>query len=171
MSWVFEQKEILPALYSDMSKSMVHGRLFRKLDGDLENAIRSICIEIFSTKEYINSMEEITTRTKIGKNWHKTQIDNKTSGKPIPIPNKPQERAPLKCLKLESTSHLTNTCPKKTIINEIDNEKSEDTKEKADVSFHESDSEPSEEEEFPDTLSTGKINASFEVTELHTHLP
>ncbi|MBW0547586.1 hypothetical protein O181_087301 [Austropuccinia psidii MF-1] len=56
----------------------------------------------------------------------------------------------------------------KTIINEIE---IEDTKETNVVSVHESDSEPSEEEEPPDQLSIEDTNVSFEVTKLHTHLP
>ncbi|MBW0591531.1 hypothetical protein O181_131246 [Austropuccinia psidii MF-1] len=86
-------------------------------------------------------------------------------------PNKPQDRYPLKCHKCGSTSHLENTFPKKTRINEINVEKVEDTKETTDVSLHESDSEPSEEEEVPEELSIENINVSFEVTELHIHLP
>ncbi|MBW0580865.1 hypothetical protein O181_120580 [Austropuccinia psidii MF-1] len=116
-------------------------------------------------------MEDITTRTKIGRNWSKSPIDNKTNGKPISKPNKPQDRIPLKCHKCGSTSHLENTCPKKTIINENNAEKVEDTKETTDSSLHESDSEPSEEEEVPEELSIENISVLFEVTEVHTHLP
>ncbi|MBW0552553.1 hypothetical protein O181_092268 [Austropuccinia psidii MF-1] len=46
----------------------------------------------------------------------------------------------------------------------------DDTKGTNDVPVHESDSEPSEEEEFPDELSIENINVSFEVKEVHTHL-
>ncbi|MBW0571398.1 hypothetical protein O181_111113 [Austropuccinia psidii MF-1] len=115
-------------------------------------------------------MEEITPRTKIGRNWHKSPIDNKNSGKPISKPNKPQDRLPFKFHKCRSTSHLANTCPRKTRIIEIEIEK-DDTKETNDVHLHESDSEPSEEEELSDELTTENINVSFEVTEVHTHLP
>ncbi|MBW0548107.1 hypothetical protein O181_087822 [Austropuccinia psidii MF-1] len=102
-----------------MSEAMVHKRILRKCGGDLENSIRSRCIEPFSTEDYINAMEDITTRRKSGRNWYKPPMDNKTSGKPIPKPNKPHEKASLKCHKCGSTSHLANTCPKKTRINEI----------------------------------------------------
>ncbi|MBW0506865.1 hypothetical protein O181_046580 [Austropuccinia psidii MF-1] len=115
-------------------------------------------------------MEDITRRKKISINWYKPPIDNKTSGKPISNTNRPQARAPLKFHKCGSTSHFDNTCPKKTRINEIEIEKYEDTKETNDLSLNESDSEPSEEEELPDQLSIEKINLSFEVTEVHTHL-
>ncbi|MBW0576072.1 hypothetical protein O181_115787 [Austropuccinia psidii MF-1] len=142
MSRFLKQKDILAALHPDMSETMVHKRILRKCGGDLEHAIRSRCIEPCSTEDYINAMEDITTRTKIGRNWSKSPIDNKTNGKPISKPNKPQDRLPLKCHKCGSTSHLANTCPKKTRINEINVEKVEDTKEPTDVSLHESDSEP-----------------------------
>ncbi|MBW0534569.1 hypothetical protein O181_074284 [Austropuccinia psidii MF-1] len=66
-------------------------------------------------------------------------------------------------------SHLANTCPKKTGINEIEIDKVEDKKETNNVSLHESDPEPSEEEERPEELIIGNINVSFEVTEVNTH--
>ncbi|MBW0561950.1 hypothetical protein O181_101665 [Austropuccinia psidii MF-1] len=72
-------------------------------------------------------------------------IDYKTSGKPASKPNKPHEKAPLKCHQCGITSHLANACPKKTRINEIEIEKEDDTKEANDVSLHEGYSEPSEE--------------------------
>ncbi|MBW0500870.1 hypothetical protein O181_040585 [Austropuccinia psidii MF-1] len=97
-------------------------------------------------------------------------MDNKTSGKQIPKPNKPHEKAPLKCHKCGITSHLANTCPKKTRTNEIEIDKVEDTKETNILSLNDSDSEPSE-EEVPGELSIENINVSFEVTEVHTHLP
>ncbi|MBW0565391.1 hypothetical protein O181_105106 [Austropuccinia psidii MF-1] len=97
-------------------------------------------------------------------------MDNKTSGKPIPKPNKTHDKAPLKCHKCGSTSNLANTCPKKKRINGIEIDKAKDTKETNNVSLRDSDSEPSE-EEVPDELSIENINVSFEVTEAHTHLP
>ncbi|MBW0560868.1 hypothetical protein O181_100583 [Austropuccinia psidii MF-1] len=171
MSCFLKQKDRSTALHPDMSETMIHKKILRKCGGDLEHAIRSICIEPFSKEDYINAMEDITTRMKIGRNWYKPPMDNKTSGKPIPKPNEPDEKAPLKCHQYGSTSHLAKTCPKKTKINEIDIDKVEDTKETNNVSLHESDSEHSEEEEIPDKLSIENINVSFEVTEVHTHLP
>ncbi|MBW0509795.1 hypothetical protein O181_049510 [Austropuccinia psidii MF-1] len=97
-------------------------------------------------------------------------MDNKTSGKTLPKPNKPHDKAPLKCHKCGSTSHLANNYPKKTRMHEVEIEKDE-TKEINDVPVHESDSEPSEEGELADKLSIENINVSFEVTQVHTHLP
>ncbi|MBW0536128.1 hypothetical protein O181_075843, partial [Austropuccinia psidii MF-1] len=71
---------------------------------------------------------------------------------------------------LTSTSHLANNCPKKTRINGIEIEK-DDTKETNDIPVYESDSAPSEEDELPDELSIENVNVSFEVAEVHTHLP
>ncbi|MBW0465551.1 hypothetical protein O181_005266 [Austropuccinia psidii MF-1] len=116
-------------------------------------------------------MGDITTRTKTGRDWYKYPVDNKTGGKPISRPNKPQDRNPLKFDKCGSTSHLANTCPKRTRINEIEIEEAEDKKETNYVSLQESDSDPSEEEKLPDQLSIGNINISFEVTEVDAHLP
>ncbi|MBW0537903.1 hypothetical protein O181_077618 [Austropuccinia psidii MF-1] len=152
MSCFLKQKDRLTSLHPDMSETLVHKRILRKCGGDLENAIRIRFIEPCSTEDYINAMEDITTRTKIGRDRYKPPMDNKTSGKPIPKPNKLHDKAPLKCHKCGSTSHLANTCLKKTRINEIEIEK-DDTKETKDVSVHESDSEPFKEEELPDQLS------------------
>ncbi|MBW0521688.1 hypothetical protein O181_061403 [Austropuccinia psidii MF-1] len=170
MSWFLKQKDILTALHPYMSETMGHKRILRKCGGDLEHSIRGRCIEPCSTKYYMRAIEDITTRTKVGRNWYKPPMDNKTSGKPIPKPNNPLDKDPLKCHRCGSTSHLANTCPKKTRINEIEIEK-DDTKETKDVPVHESDSEPSEEEELQDELSIENINVSFEGTEVHTHLP
>ncbi|MBW0539467.1 hypothetical protein O181_079182 [Austropuccinia psidii MF-1] len=165
MSWFLKQKDRLTSLNPDMSEIMVHKRILRNCGGDLEHDIRQRCIEPCSTEDYINVMGDITTRIKIGRNWYQPPMDNKTGGNPIPKPNKPHDKVPLQSHKCGSKSHLANTCPKKTRINEIEIEK-DDTKETKDVSVHESDSEPSEEEELPD-----EISVSFEVTEVHTHLP
>ncbi|MBW0537923.1 hypothetical protein O181_077638 [Austropuccinia psidii MF-1] len=119
MSWFLKEKDRLTAIHPDISEKMEHKRILRKSGGEFGHCIRSRCIEPLSEEDYINSMEDITTRTKIGRNGYKPPMDNKTSGKPILKPNKPHDKAPLKCHKCGSTSHLANTCPKKTIVNEI----------------------------------------------------
>ncbi|MBW0565953.1 hypothetical protein O181_105668 [Austropuccinia psidii MF-1] len=83
MFWFLKQKDRLTALHPDISQTMIHKMILRKCGGDLEHAIRSRCIDPCSTKYYINAMEDITTKTKIGRNWSKTPIDNKTKGEPI----------------------------------------------------------------------------------------
>ncbi|MBW0501290.1 hypothetical protein O181_041005 [Austropuccinia psidii MF-1] len=171
MSWFLKQKDRLTALHPDMSETIIHKRILRKCGGDLEHAIRSRFIEPLSTEDYMNAMEDFTTRTKIGRNWYKPPMDNKTSGKPIPKPNKPHDKATLKRHKCGRTFHLADTCPNKTRINEIEIDKAIDTKETNNVSLHDSESEPSEEEVVPNELTIESINVSFEVTEVHTHIP
>ncbi|MBW0539910.1 hypothetical protein O181_079625 [Austropuccinia psidii MF-1] len=94
MSWFLKQKDRLTDLHPNMSETMIHKRILRKCGGDLEHAIRSRCIEPCSTEDYINAMEDITTKPKIGRNWYKPPIDNKNSGKPISKPKKPHEKTP-----------------------------------------------------------------------------
>ncbi|MBW0574404.1 hypothetical protein O181_114119 [Austropuccinia psidii MF-1] len=120
MSWFLKQKDRLTALHPDMSERMVHKTILRKCGGELENAIRSRFIDPFSTEDYINAMEDITTRTKIGRNQYKSSIENRTSGKPVSRLNKPQDRDSLTSYKCGITSHLDNNFPKKTRINEIE---------------------------------------------------
>ncbi|MBW0549558.1 hypothetical protein O181_089273 [Austropuccinia psidii MF-1] len=87
MSWFLKQKDRSTSLHPDMSETMVHKRILRKCGGDLEHSIRRRCIKPFSTEDYINFMEDITTRTEIGRNWYKPPTDNMNSGKPIAKPN------------------------------------------------------------------------------------
>ncbi|MBW0535680.1 hypothetical protein O181_075395 [Austropuccinia psidii MF-1] len=143
MSWCPKKEDRLTALNPDMSGTMVHKRILRKWGVDLENSIRSRFIDTFSTEDYINAMEDITTTTNIGTNWYKPPIDNKTSGKQISRPNILKDRAPLKRHKCGITYHLADTCSKKMRINEIEIERAEDTKEKNYSALHKRYSEPS----------------------------
>ncbi|MBW0539055.1 hypothetical protein O181_078770 [Austropuccinia psidii MF-1] len=71
MSWFLKQKDRLTALHPDISERMVHKRIFTNCGVDFEHAIRSRCIEPCSTEDYINAMEDITTREKIGRTCYK----------------------------------------------------------------------------------------------------
>ncbi|MBW0463593.1 hypothetical protein O181_003308 [Austropuccinia psidii MF-1] len=104
-----------------MSETMEHKSISRECGGDLEHAIRIKGIEPSSTEDYIKSMENITTRTTIGRNWYEYQTDNKTSGKPISREKskKQKNRAPFKCHKYGISSHLTNTFPDETRFKDI----------------------------------------------------
>ncbi|MBW0567594.1 hypothetical protein O181_107309 [Austropuccinia psidii MF-1] len=64
-----------------MSHTMVHMKILSKSGGELEHALRSRCIEPCSTEEYINALEDIVTRTKIGRNWK--ELDIKSPNKPF----------------------------------------------------------------------------------------
>ncbi|MBW0539191.1 hypothetical protein O181_078906 [Austropuccinia psidii MF-1] len=78
------------------------------------------------------------------------------------------EKPVLKCHKCGSTSHLANTCTKKTKINEsqvIEEVQCTEVKEESDLDS--AVSEDTSVEDYP----IENITAFFEVTEVHTHLP
>ncbi|MBW0557682.1 hypothetical protein O181_097397 [Austropuccinia psidii MF-1] len=125
-----------------MSDTMINMKILRKCGGELEHAIKCRCVKPCSIEDYINAMEDIITRTRIGKTWTKTPICG-------------------------STSPLANTCTKNTKVNEvqvIEEVQCTDEKEESDL-----DSEVSEDtpvEDYP----IESITDFFEVTEVHTHL-
>ncbi|MBW0538561.1 hypothetical protein O181_078276 [Austropuccinia psidii MF-1] len=68
---------------------MVHMKILKKCGGELETYLRRMCIEPCSTEEYINALEYIVTRTKIGITWKKLDIES--SNKPFIKKDKPRE--------------------------------------------------------------------------------
>ncbi|MBW0561631.1 hypothetical protein O181_101346 [Austropuccinia psidii MF-1] len=112
-------------------------------------------------------MEDIITRTRIGKTWTKIPMESKIISK-IPREDRRPERPVLKCHKCGITSHLANTCTKKRKINEvqaIEGVQCTEEKEESDQDF--AISEDTKVEDYP----IENITALFEVTEVHTHLP
>ncbi|MBW0518705.1 hypothetical protein O181_058420 [Austropuccinia psidii MF-1] len=89
LTWFSKQLERLNALYPEISQKMVHMKILKKCGGELENSLRSRCIEPSSTEEYINALEDIVTRTKIGRTWKKFNI--KSPNKPFIKKYKPRE--------------------------------------------------------------------------------
>ncbi|MBW0576988.1 hypothetical protein O181_116703 [Austropuccinia psidii MF-1] len=89
-----------------MSDTMVDMKILRKCGGELEHAIKSRCVEPCSTDDYINTMEDIITRTRIGKTWTKIPMESKMVSK-IPREDRTPERPFLKFHKCGSTSHLS----------------------------------------------------------------
>ncbi|MBW0594159.1 hypothetical protein O181_133874 [Austropuccinia psidii MF-1] len=67
LNWFLKKAERLNTLYPEMSQKMVH--ILKKCGGEIEHALRSRCIEPCSTEEYIHALEDIVTRTKIGRTW------------------------------------------------------------------------------------------------------
>ncbi|MBW0462985.1 hypothetical protein O181_002700 [Austropuccinia psidii MF-1] len=97
-----------------MSDSMINTNILKKIGGELEHSINCRCVEPCSMEEYINSIKDIITRTRIGKNWTRTRMESKivqTSSREDKIPV-------LSFQKCGRTSHLANTCTKKTKTNE-----------------------------------------------------
>ncbi|MBW0556232.1 hypothetical protein O181_095947 [Austropuccinia psidii MF-1] len=101
-------------------------KILKKCGGELEHPLRRRCIEPFSTEEYINSLEDIVTRTKICRTWKK--LDIKSPNKPDIKKDKPREilkpntsnnNEERKCHKCGGIGYLANNCLKKAKINEI----------------------------------------------------
>ncbi|MBW0564698.1 hypothetical protein O181_104413 [Austropuccinia psidii MF-1] len=63
-------------------------------------------------------MEDIITRTTIGKTWTRIPMESKIVSKTYREDKRP-ERPVLKCHKCGSTSNLANTCTRNTTINEV----------------------------------------------------
>ncbi|MBW0488576.1 hypothetical protein O181_028291 [Austropuccinia psidii MF-1] len=162
-----KQKDILSALHPDMSDSMINMKILTKFGGEIEHAIKCRCVEPCSSEYYINSMEDIITRTRIGKHWTRAPIESKMV-KNISRDDKRPEKPVLQCHKCGSTSHLAYTCTKKTKINEtkiIEEAQYTEEKKESDQNFAVSEETPVED------YSIEKITALFEMTEVHTHLP
>ncbi|MBW0469814.1 hypothetical protein O181_009529 [Austropuccinia psidii MF-1] len=64
-----KQKDRLSSLHPDMSDSMINMKILRKWGGELEHPIKCRGVASCSTQDYINCMEDITTRTRIFKTW------------------------------------------------------------------------------------------------------
>ncbi|MBW0592577.1 hypothetical protein O181_132292, partial [Austropuccinia psidii MF-1] len=89
LTWFLKQVKRLNALYPEMSQKMVHMKILKKCGGELKHALRSRCIEPCSTEEYINALEDIVKRTKIGRTWKK--LDIKSPNKPFIKKDKSKE--------------------------------------------------------------------------------
>ncbi|MBW0507559.1 hypothetical protein O181_047274 [Austropuccinia psidii MF-1] len=88
-----------------MSDSMINMKILRKCGRELEPAIKCKCVEPCSTEDYINAMEDIITRKRIGKTWTRIPMESKIVSKTSREDKRP-ERPVLKCPKCGSTSHL-----------------------------------------------------------------
>ncbi|MBW0469118.1 hypothetical protein O181_008833 [Austropuccinia psidii MF-1] len=60
-----------------MSDTIISMDILIKFGGKLESAIKFRCVEQFLTEEYINSMEDIISRTRIGKTWTRNPVESK----------------------------------------------------------------------------------------------
>ncbi|MBW0490914.1 hypothetical protein O181_030629 [Austropuccinia psidii MF-1] len=101
-------------------------KILKKCGGELEHSLRSRSIEPCSTKEYINALEDIVRKPKIGRNWQK--LDIKSPKKPFIKKDKPRKtlnpntssnNEQQKCHKCGGIENLANNCLKKAKINQI----------------------------------------------------
>ncbi|MBW0513068.1 hypothetical protein O181_052783 [Austropuccinia psidii MF-1] len=132
-----------------MSQKMMHMKILKKCGGELENSLRSRCIEPCSTEEYINAIEDIVARANIGRAWK--NVDIKSPNKPFIKKDKPREPFKLnilnsneqrKCHKCGGIGHLANNCLKKEKMSEI--VETEDHNDEEEESDFEKDTEESE---------------------------
>ncbi|MBW0536357.1 hypothetical protein O181_076072 [Austropuccinia psidii MF-1] len=167
LTWFLKQKDRLSALHPDMSDYIINMKMLRKFGGEIEHAIKCRCVEPFSTEDYINAMDHIITRTRIGKTWNRVPMESKMVSKPSREDKRP-EIPVLKCHKCGSTSNFANTCTKKTKINEVKViGEAQCTEEKEESDLDSAGSEDTPVEDYP----IENITAFFEVTEVHNHLP
>ncbi|MBW0472633.1 hypothetical protein O181_012348 [Austropuccinia psidii MF-1] len=163
LTWFLKQKDRLSALHPDMSESMINMKILGEC-GELEHATNFRCVEPFSTEEYINSMKYIIIRTRICKTLIKNPMESKMS----PRISREDKKSVLKCHKFGSTSHLDNSCIKKTKINEVQvikDVKCGEEKEESDQDSTVSEDTPVED------YSIENITGFLQVTEVRTHLP
>ncbi|MBW0502435.1 hypothetical protein O181_042150 [Austropuccinia psidii MF-1] len=145
---------------------MINIKVLRKCGGELENDIKFSFVEPFSSEDYINSMEDIIAKKRIGKTWTRNLSESKIVPT-ISREDKRTERPVLKCHKCRSTSHLASPCTKKAkingdqIIEEV--QYAEETRET------DQDSAISEDTPVKD-YSIENTTDLYEVTEIHTHL-
>ncbi|MBW0524716.1 hypothetical protein O181_064431 [Austropuccinia psidii MF-1] len=75
LTWFLKQKDRLSVLHPDMSDSMINMKTLRKFKEELEHAIKCICVESCSTEDYIDAIEYIITRKRIGKTCTRNPIE------------------------------------------------------------------------------------------------
>ncbi|MBW0472365.1 hypothetical protein O181_012080 [Austropuccinia psidii MF-1] len=101
-------------------------KILKKRGQRLEHSLRSSFTKPWSTEGYINALEDIVTRAKIGRTLKK--LDIKSPNKPFIKKDKPKEPSKpntsntneqKKCRKCGGIGHLANNCLKKAKINEI----------------------------------------------------
>ncbi|MBW0555588.1 hypothetical protein O181_095303 [Austropuccinia psidii MF-1] len=159
---------------------MVHMKILKKCGGGLEHALRSRCIEPCSTEQYINAIEDIVTRTKIGRTWKKLDIKSpnkpfieKDKSKEAFKPNISHNNEQNKCHKCRGIGHLANNCLKKEEINEI--VETEDHNEKEEESDSEKDTEESETSESDEiniiNAQIKNMDIIYEVLGVNSNLP
>ncbi|MBW0587864.1 hypothetical protein O181_127579 [Austropuccinia psidii MF-1] len=159
---------------------MVHMKILKKCRGELEHALRSRFIEPFCTEEYINALEDIVTRTNIGRNLKKLDIKSpnepfikKYKLKEAFKPNTSNNNEQRQFHKCGGIRHLTNNCLKKAKRNEIlETEDQNDKEEESDSEKDTEESETSQSDEF--NISNAQINdidIIYELLYVNSNLP
>ncbi|MBW0474526.1 hypothetical protein O181_014241 [Austropuccinia psidii MF-1] len=101
-----------------MSDSIINLEILGKCGGELGHAITKKCIELCSKDEYINSMGDISTRTRILKVWTRTPVVSNMIPKSS-IEERKTEITVIKFHRCGRNSNLENTSTQKAKINEL----------------------------------------------------
>ncbi|MBW0555032.1 hypothetical protein O181_094747 [Austropuccinia psidii MF-1] len=118
-----------------MSEFLIHRQILRQCGVDLAHAVKSRTTEKSSAEDIINILEEVTTRTKIGSSRVNLKTKFNTPWKDSVDKNFKENSNNLKyrsaytirkCHICQSTTHLSNTCPKRGRINKINIEQEPD---------------------------------------------
>ncbi|MBW0570229.1 hypothetical protein O181_109944, partial [Austropuccinia psidii MF-1] len=118
LPWFCQQKDRLTALYPDMSEFMIHRKILRQCGGDLEHAVKRRTTEQSSSEDIINTLEEVTSRTRICSSRVNLETRFNTPWKDS-VDKNPKESSNnvkyksadiiTKCHICQSTTHLANT--------------------------------------------------------------
>ncbi|MBW0486710.1 hypothetical protein O181_026425 [Austropuccinia psidii MF-1] len=178
LQWFCQQKDILTALYPDMSQFMIYREILRQCGGDLGNSFKIRTTEQSSAEDIINISEEVTTRTGIGSSRVNLKTRFNTPWKDS-VDKSPKENSNnmmyksadiiRKCHICQSTTHLAITCPKRGKINEIYIEKEPDVERYYNIIEDNSDDKSSIFSESSKDIEN--INATFDIMESYSHLP
>ncbi|MBW0488553.1 hypothetical protein O181_028268 [Austropuccinia psidii MF-1] len=168
----------LNALYPEILQRIVHPKILKRYGGELEHSLRSRFIEIFSTEEYINALEDMVTRIKIGRTWKKLDIE--IPNKPFIKNDKPREpfkpnntKEQRKCHKFGGVGHLANDFCKKAKLNKFFEAGNFNDKEEESSSLKDtSESETSKSDEINIiNVQINIIDLIYEVLDVNSTLP
>ncbi|KNZ49535.1 hypothetical protein VP01_4956g1 [Puccinia sorghi] len=179
VKWFLSQKDRLQALWPNMPIQDIHLRILKKCGGDLEHAVKSRAPRDASSEEIINILEDITTRTRIGRKYKSyrnvtsEKPDNRNNSNTIGNKDSPKESNPhkdKKCYTCQKMGHTSATCTqKRKNVNQVDagEEISEPDKEDEE-SVHEFEEESSLSE-----ISNNMIQVDLDISDVvcYHHLP
>ncbi|MBW0537946.1 hypothetical protein O181_077661 [Austropuccinia psidii MF-1] len=160
-----------------MSEFMIQKKILRQCGGDLDNAFKSRITEQSSAEDILNTLEEVTTRKRIGSSRVnlktmfntpcKDSVDKNPKGKANNVEHKSADII-RKCHICQSTTRLAETCPKWGKIEEIDIEKEPDVEKEDNIIEENSDYKSSIFSESSKDIDN--INATFDIMEYYFHL-
>ncbi|MBW0562440.1 hypothetical protein O181_102155, partial [Austropuccinia psidii MF-1] len=181
-AWRYKIKNEFENSFLDPDKAKPLAWFLKQVErlNELYPEIRRRCIEPCYTEEYINALEDIATRTKIGTAWKKLDIKNpnkasikKDKSKEAFKPNISKNNEKRKCHKCGGIGHLANNCLKKAKINEIvETENHNDKEEESDSEKETEESETSESDEINIiNAQINNIDIIYEVLDVNSNQP